>query len=461
MGGDPDGLPSPSGRRTARDFSADAAQDTVILSVQDLAAAQQAVDLARHDQEDEHRPGARRAPGTAPVTVLALPAAAYPDPEHLPPATGRERPPGSTPPGTPTAARRASRRGPGPGRGRPVAWPVVVPGPAACGARAAPAALGHGPAHDGAAVGAAPHAPPLARPARWRVLTVLVLAAVLFAAGAISIALTGSPASPPRPRATPPGTGRAPTPAAIRAAVAARTAAAGRIAGQVSADAIVSCDPQMCALLQARGIPAAKLLPLGGRNPAPLGSDLIVSTAAVRSEFGARLGSVYAPVVLASFGTGSAQTAVRVVAADGARRVPAQPQDRRGRAGLSGLPAGAEPPAAFLGPRPPGPGRRPGRFPAADRLRRAGHHARGGRGRFPRPGHRGQRGHAAADRGHRARPAGDPRAPNTIGALASYLQAQLFPYRPAHITVVRLASGRPVLRVEYGAPSPLGLLGKG
>ena len=64
-------------------------------------------------------------------------------------------------------------------------------------------------------------------------------------------------------------------------------------------------------------IPAARLLPLGGSNPAPLGSDLIVSTAAVRSEFGARLASVYAPVVLASFGTGSAQTAVRVVASDG------------------------------------------------------------------------------------------------------------------------------------------------
>ena len=86
----------------------------------------------------------------------------------------------------------------------------------------------------------------------------------------------------------------------------------------MSTDAIVSCDPQMCALLEAHGIPAGRLLPLGGSNSAPLGSDLIVSTAAVRSEFGARLSSVYAPVVLASFGTGSAQTAIRVVAADGA-----------------------------------------------------------------------------------------------------------------------------------------------
>ena len=48
-----------------------------------------------------------------------------------------------------------------------------------------------------------------------------------------------------------------------------------------------------------------------------------------------------------------------------------------------------------------------------------------------------------------------------MASLARYLRHQLTPYQPEHITVVRLASGRPVLRVEYGAPSPLGLLGKG
>ena len=143
----------------------------------------------------------------------------------------------------------------------------------------------------------------------------LVLAAVVFGAGAITIALTRSPAGPAR--GTQAGQGGTPTPAAIRAAAAARTAAADWIAGQASTDAIVSCDPQMCAVLAAHGVPAARLLSLGGGNPAPLGSDLIVSTAAVRSEFGGRLASVYAPVVLASFGTGSAQTEVRVVASDG------------------------------------------------------------------------------------------------------------------------------------------------
>ena len=290
--------------------------------------------------------------------------------------------------------------------------------------------------------------------ARWRVLTAVVVAAVLLGAGAISIALIrSSPAPAPA--------GAVPTPAAIRAAAAARTAAARWIAAQVSADAIVSCDPQMCAQLEARGIPAGRLLPLGGSNPAPLGSDLIVSTAAVRSEFGARLTSVYAPVVLASFGTGSAQTAVRVVAADGAAaymrslrtdvaarasagsqllqnpRLHASGPARRALAAgqvdsrlLSAFAALAtmhivdvvDFPAAASGASPGMPLRTADIAPAG-----------------PGIGHR----------------------PDTVVSLARFLLNQLAPFRPASITVVRLASGRPVLRVEYGAPSPLELLAKG
>jgi hypothetical protein len=51
--------------------------------------------------------------------------------------------------------------------------------------------------------------------------------------------------------------------------------------------------------------------------------------------------------------------------------------------------------------------------------------------------------------------------PNTVVSLARFLLNQLAPYRPASITIIQLAAGRPVLRVEYGAPSPLELLGKG
>ena len=300
--------------------------------------------------------------------------------------------------------------------------------------------------------------------ARWRVLTVLVAATVLFAAGAISIALTSSPA-PARPSrsGTQAATGQAPTAAALRAAAAARTAAASWIAGQVSADAIVSCDPQMCALLQAHGIPGARLLALGGGNPAPLGSDLIVSTAAVRSEFGARLSSVYAPVVLASFGTGSAQTAVRVVAADGGRaylrslRADVAARASAGRQLLQNPrlhPSAAARPALAAGQVD---SRLLTVFAALATLHAVAV------ADFPAPPAAAGTSAVVPLRAADIAPAGPGtrRRPNTMSSLARFLRNQLAPYRPAHITVVRLASGRPVLRVEFGAPSPLGLLGKG
>jgi hypothetical protein len=298
--------------------------------------------------------------------------------------------------------------------------------------------------------------------ARWRVLTVLVLAAALFGAGAITIALTSSPArSGPARGGTRAGSGGTPVPAAIRAAAAARTAAAAWIAGQVSADAIVSCDPQMCAVLEAHGVAAGRLTPLGGSNPAPLGSDLIVSTAAVRSEFGARLASVYAPAVLASFGTGSAQSAVRVVASDGAAaylrslRTDVAARASAGRQLLHNprLRSSAAARRALA------PGQVDARLLTAFAALATMHRVQVVD--FPAAA-------AGASLGMPLRAAdiapagpGTRHRPNTMASLARYLRNQLPPFRPEHITVVRLASGQPVLRVEYGAPSPLGLLGKG
>src|SRR5260370_28806687 len=97
-----------------------------------------------------------------------------------------------------------------------------------------------------------------------------------------------------------------------------RQDAAAGVAGQVSRSAIGACDPAMCTVRQARGVPAGDLLVLGPAALDPLGSDVVVATAAVRSEFGARLADVYAPVVLARFGTGDASVEIRVVAPDGA-----------------------------------------------------------------------------------------------------------------------------------------------
>ena len=104
----------------------------------------------------------------------------------------------------------------------------------------------------------------------------------------------------------------------LRQASAIRSRAAAWVARQVSQDAIVACDPDMCSALLAQRIAPGNLLELRGGAPDPLGSDVLVATAAVRSQFGARLASVYAPAVLASFGSGHLRIEVRAVAPDGA-----------------------------------------------------------------------------------------------------------------------------------------------
>ena len=106
--------------------------------------------------------------------------------------------------------------------------------------------------------------------------------------------------------------------APVTAATAARAQAAAWVAHEVSTSAISSCDPAMCAALAQHGIAAGNLLVLRPGASDPLGSDVVLATAAVRGMFGSRLADVYAPEVLASFGTGQARVDVRIVAPDGA-----------------------------------------------------------------------------------------------------------------------------------------------
>jgi hypothetical protein len=94
--------------------------------------------------------------------------------------------------------------------------------------------------------------------------------------------------------------------------------AASWIASQVSAAAVVSCDPVTCRALQAHGIRAARLLTLSRGRTDPLRSAVIVATGAVRHLLGSRLTSVYAPAVIASFGSGNQRIDIRAVARHGA-----------------------------------------------------------------------------------------------------------------------------------------------
>jgi hypothetical protein len=73
----------------------------------------------------------------------------------------------------------------------------------------------------------------------------------------------------------------------------------------------------MCQALEKDGIPAKGLHELKPGSPAPLHSDVIVATAAIRAEFGASLTSVYAPGVIASFGSAGTRIDIRVIAPQG------------------------------------------------------------------------------------------------------------------------------------------------
>jgi len=109
-----------------------------------------------------------------------------------------------------------------------------------------------------------------------------------------------------------------------QAAAAYRAQAAAWIAGQVGPDVSVSCDPAMCGEVRHNGFPAAKLTTLPPAAGGPLASGVVVATPAIRNQFGARLASAYAPLVLASFGSGAERVDIRVVAPDGAAAFESQ-----------------------------------------------------------------------------------------------------------------------------------------
>lgn len=283
-----------------------------------------------------------------------------------------------------------------------------------------------------------------------------VAAMVLVAAAAtVTLAVSGQG----KRAASQPG-GASAAAGALAAAAAARQQTAAWVASQAAADTIVACDPVMCAALQARGVPASRLLVLPPGGADPLGSDLVVATPAVRGQFGARLASVYAPAVLAAFGSGAARIEVRAVAPDGAAayrtQLAADLRARRAdgalmlhnrhvrvtaaaRAALGGgevddrllvtLATLADlHPLDIIGFGPPGPG-----ASAGVPLRTA---------------------YIAGAAPPGARPA-------SLASLRTVLRAQRPPYLPSSIQTVQISPGRVVLRVTYPAPSPLGLLGSG
>lgn len=292
-------------------------------------------------------------------------------------------------------------------------------------------------------------------------IAALAVVVVLVAAGIVAVVVASGRGHGAAPAASRASQHPALSPAEARAAAAARTAAASWVTQQVTQDAIVACDAQMCSDLERAGLPASQLLYLGVGTASPLDAAVLVATATVRQEYGARLASVYAPSVLASFGTGRAQVSVRVVAragvaayaaglrADLAARVAAGRQLLRNPR-LHPSPAARQVLTA---------GQADGRLLADIAALAAGHPLRViGFGAAP----------AGLSPGQPVRTAdiapagfGTIQKPDNLRLLARLLLAEPARYRPASLTRLRLAGGTAVLRLTFTAPSPLGLAPKG
>jgi hypothetical protein len=234
-------------------------------------------------------------------------------------------------------------------------------------------------------------------------------------------------------------------------------AAAVWVAYQVSHDAIVGCDPGMCRALRAQGFPASSLLML---RPGAAGlrlCDVIVATQSVRQLLGKRLQQENAPAVIARFGSGAARIDVRAVAPGGAAAY---------RAALAADWAARRKAAAQLVTSP--------RIHAGGTARQEllsgqvdsrllitlaalsvsypvdvvafGDSAPGAAAGLPL-----REMEISAAGGPASSPAG-------LRRIRSLVLAQHAVFLPAHVNLVRPASGGAALRIEFGAPSPLGLL---
>jgi hypothetical protein len=316
-----------------------------------------------------------------------------------------------------------------------------------------------------------------ARRGTARRLTVLGAAAlaVMVAAG-VTAAATGAFSAPARTSGPATAQGSAATDPLAGQPAAVRGQAAAWVARQVSGDAIVSCDPAMYAALQAYGIPPGNLLVLRPSSADPLGSDLVMATPAVRNQFGSRLVSVYAPVIIASFGTGDMRIDVRAAAPGGAaayraalatdlaaRRAAGSELLHNPRLGLSpaarsDLAAGQVDSrlllmlAAVVNIEPV-------RVTAfTDSGPRAAHGVPLRAADLAVLAQAGSANGTATGSANSATPGGAHGPGSALQRVLTFVRAQRPPYRPARAAIVRGRTGPPLISVEFGAPSLTGLL---
>ena len=284
---------------------------------------------------------------------------------------------------------------------------------------------------------------------RWRA-TALV-ASILLISGAVGLTLILSRHGPLPGQSR---SGPAVSSQELASEASARTRAITWILQQVSRATVVSCDPQVCAGLAQRGFP--NLETLGPGSTDPLGSTLVVATGAIRAQFGRRLASVYAPAVIASFGSGNAKIEIRWAFPGGASayRAALEPDlDARKTQDAqlltnSHITVSATARAQLLG------GDIDPRLPMLIAAMTAAYPVRivdfGGQppGGGPASLLRSMDLATHVSAAHLA-------APAYISWMKGLVNAQWAQYLPASSKLVALPAGQTVLRIEFDAPSPL------
>jgi serine/threonine protein kinase len=284
---------------------------------------------------------------------------------------------------------------------------------------------------------------------RWRLAGLLALILLVAGAGGLAFTLSQRDASLERPA------GSHARISQLAAEAAARTQAITWILHQVSPAAVVSCDAQVCRDLANSDFPSSNLLPLGPASNDPLGSDLVVATATVRAQFGSHL-AVYAPAILASFGTGNTRIDIRWAYPGGAKAYRAAlPAGLRVRKAAdaqlltnSNIRFSATAKAQLLS------GQIDPRLPLLIVTMAHGHplhivdfasqSLRGGPASLLRWVDMA----ATVQVAHLTRAA-------YLSWMWSFINAQRAEYHPAWVQQVTLRTGQAVLRIGYGAPSPL------
>jgi hypothetical protein len=231
---------------------------------------------------------------------------------------------------------------------------------------------------------------------------------------------------------------------------AAQAQAAAWIADQVNGDAIIACDPAMCAALQAQGVTAGRLMPLQAGVANPHGATVMVTSTAADSQLASR----YAPALVASFGSGNARIDVRATEPGGAAayqsalRADLEARKSAGTQllGNSRIHFTAQEAAQLRA------GAVDSRLLATLAALASQYPFRVAAFGDTSPGVQ------VLYRDATITVTGSPDGAAELAKVMALVNEQHPPYLPAHVTIIHTPAGQAALRIEFAAPSPLGLL---